>query len=147
MTRLDRLLLHVPRLRQLVLDCEALAAHCARLQRERDESLERERALRQELETSTEEARALAAAAGGDRSILQRMRDDWDGRAISAPRCFIVSGEPLHGSPCTSRAQTAPSARKGYTIGAVWPGSGQRCFPISLPRHSPQTCSWAYMSG
>jgi SAM-dependent methyltransferase len=94
MTRLDRLLLHVPRFRQLVLDREALAAHCARLQRERDESLERERALRQELETSTEEARALAAAAGGDRSILQRMRDDWDGRAISAPRCFIASGEP-----------------------------------------------------
>src|SRR5258705_647584 len=94
MTRLDRLLLHVPRLRQLVLDPEALATHCARLQRERDECLERERALRQELETSTEEARALGAAAGGDRSILQRMRDDWDGRAIPAPRCFIASGEP-----------------------------------------------------
>jgi SAM-dependent methyltransferase len=93
MTRLDRLLLHVPRLRRLVLDREALAAHCARLQRERDESLERERALRQELESSTEEARALATAALGDLSVHQRMRDDWDKRAISAPRYFIATSE------------------------------------------------------
>jgi SAM-dependent methyltransferase len=100
MTRLDRLLLHVPRLRQLVLDREALAAHCARLERERDESLERERALRQELEASSEEARALAAAARGDRSIHQRMRDDWDSRAISAPHYFIASGEPARTEEC-----------------------------------------------
>jgi SAM-dependent methyltransferase len=163
MTRLDRLLLHLPRLRRLVLDREALAAHCARLQREHDESLERERALRRELETPSEEARALAAhcarlqreqseslerehalrreletsagearafaahsarlqrelgqsvereralcqesassteqaraltsVARGDPSIQQRMRDDWDGRALSAPRYFIASGE------------------------------------------------------
>jgi SAM-dependent methyltransferase len=93
MRRLDRLLLHVPRLRQLVLEREALAAHCARLQRELDENLERERALRQELETSADEARALAAACG-DRSIHQRMRDDWDGRARSAARYFIAAGEP-----------------------------------------------------
>src|SRR5215475_12950393 len=100
MTRLDRLVLHVPRLRRLVLDREALAAHCARLQRERDEGLERERALRQELETSTEEARALARAARGDCSIHQRMRDDWDSRALSSPRYFIASGE----SACTEES-------------------------------------------
>ena len=93
MTRLDRLLLHVPRLRRLVLDREAFAAHCARLQRELDGSLERERILRQELETSTEEARALTATARGDSSIHQRMRDDWDSRALSAPRYFIAAGE------------------------------------------------------
>jgi SAM-dependent methyltransferase len=125
MTRLDRLLLHVPRLRRLVLDREAFvahcarlrreldeslereralrqeletevrasAAHCARLQRELDESLERERALRQELETSTEEARALTATARGDSYIHRRMRNDWDSRALSAPRYFITAGE------------------------------------------------------
>src|SRR5271157_1447626 len=83
MTRLDRLLLHVPRLRRLVLDREAFAADGARLQRILDESLERERVLRQELETSTKEARALTATARGDSSIHQRMRDDWDSRALS----------------------------------------------------------------
>src|SRR5713226_2091248 len=61
MTRLDRLLLHMPRLRRLVLDREAFAAHCTRLQRELDENLERERTLCQELETSAKDARALTA--------------------------------------------------------------------------------------
>jgi len=160
MTRLDRLLLHVPRLRRLVLDREAFAAHCMRLQRELDENLERERNLRRELETSageiraltahclrlqrelnenlererslgqkletsaeeftahcvrleseldgnlerertlrrkletsTEEARALTATAPGDASLHQRMRDDWDSRALSTPRYFIASGD------------------------------------------------------
>ena len=49
MTRLDRLLLRIPRLRNLVLDRDAFAAHAARLQRELDQSLAREQALRGEL--------------------------------------------------------------------------------------------------
>lgn len=93
MTRLDRLLLHVPRLRRLVLDREELAAHCARLQREVNESLERERALRQELAASAEETRALSTASSGGASLHQKMRDDWDSRALSAPRYFIATGE------------------------------------------------------
>jgi SAM-dependent methyltransferase len=128
MTRLDRPLLHVPRLRRVVLDREAFTAHCARLQRELDGSLGRERALRRELETSaeearafdahsarlqreldgslqrestlrqkleasTEESRALTAVARGDSSIGRRMRDDWDSRALTAPRYFIAAGE------------------------------------------------------
>ncbi|MCX6627388.1 MAG: class I SAM-dependent methyltransferase [Candidatus Solibacter sp.] len=93
MTRLDKLLLHVPRLRRLVLDREAFAAHCARLQHELDESLERERALRQQLDKSGEEARALAAASGDGSSINERMRNDWDNRARTSSRYFIVTGE------------------------------------------------------
>jgi len=93
MTRLDRLLLRVPRLRRLVLDREELAAHCARLQREVNESLERERALRQELAASAEETRALSVAARGSASLHQEMRADWDSRARSAPRYFIATGE------------------------------------------------------
>ena len=93
MTRLDRLLLHVPRLRRLVLDREELAAHCARLQREVNESLERERVLRMELAAAAEETRALSTASRSGGSLHQKMRDDWDTRALSSPRYFIASGE------------------------------------------------------
>jgi SAM-dependent methyltransferase len=86
-TRLDRLLLHVPRLRRLVLDREELAAHCARLQREVNESLERERILRHQLEAAAEETRALSSAGRHD------MKEDWDRRALSDARYFIASGE------------------------------------------------------
>jgi SAM-dependent methyltransferase len=87
------LLLHIPRLRGLVLDREALAAHCARLQREVNESLERERALRQELQAAAEETRALAAVTRIGNSLPQSMREDWDRRALSDARYFIATGE------------------------------------------------------
>ena len=93
MTRLDRLLLHIPRLRRLVLDREELAAHCARLQREVNQSLERERALRDELAAAAQETRALSTAARGAASVHQSMREDWDSRALSAHRYFIATGE------------------------------------------------------
>jgi SAM-dependent methyltransferase len=69
------------------LDREELAAHCARLQREVNESLERERVLRQELEAAAQETRALSAAG------RQNMQEDWDRRALSDPRYFIATGE------------------------------------------------------
>jgi SAM-dependent methyltransferase len=78
--------------RELETSAEEARGHCERLQRELDGNLERESTLRRELETATEEARALTAVARGD-SSHQRMRDDWDRRALSAPRYFIASGE------------------------------------------------------
>ncbi|HTS67035.1 MAG TPA: class I SAM-dependent methyltransferase [Candidatus Acidoferrales bacterium] len=62
MTRLDRLLLRIPRLRRLVLDREAFAAHCARLQSELDANLKREAALRKELQDVEREAAARERA-------------------------------------------------------------------------------------
>ena len=88
MTRLDRLLLCIPRLRQIVLDREAFAAHSARLQRELNESLERERALRQELADATREAVMHSAA----QSVSEKMRADWDARARTEGRYFIATG-------------------------------------------------------
>jgi SAM-dependent methyltransferase len=143
MTRLDRLLLHVPRLRSLILQRDEFVSHCARLQAELVESLERERVLRKELEEAGLEARAflghgnflqrelagslereqvlrneLEAAgnsttapdrtrAGALRSLqpepevpgrgdllCRKMRDDWDGRALSQGLYFIATGQP-----------------------------------------------------
>jgi len=100
MTRLDRLLLHVPRLRDLVRQREEAAGHCARLQRELSESLGREQALAEELREAGREAAAreealkralqeLRPRAGG---IRERMRDDWDDRARSGAMYMIATG-------------------------------------------------------
>jgi SAM-dependent methyltransferase len=88
MTRLDRLLLRIPRLRNLVLDRDAFAAHAARLQRELDESLAREKALRGELAEAEKHAVMHSAA----QSISARMREDWDARARTEGRYFIATG-------------------------------------------------------
>jgi SAM-dependent methyltransferase len=58
MTRLDRLLLRIPRLRDLVLHRERFAAHAERLQTELDENLAREESLRRELAGVEREAAA-----------------------------------------------------------------------------------------
>jgi SAM-dependent methyltransferase len=88
MTRLDRLLLHIPRLRNLVLDREAFAAHATRLQRELNESLAREKALRGELAEAEKHAVMHSAA----QSVSARMREDWDARARTEGRYFIATG-------------------------------------------------------
>jgi SAM-dependent methyltransferase len=88
MTRLDRLLLRIPRLRDIVRDREAFAAHTARLRRELDESLARERALCDQLAEAAREATMHSAA----RSVAERMRHDWDVRASAAGRYFIATG-------------------------------------------------------
>jgi SAM-dependent methyltransferase len=62
MTRLDRLLLQIPRLRDLVLHRELFAAHAERLQKQLDENLEREQALRVELANVEREAAARERA-------------------------------------------------------------------------------------
>jgi len=100
MTRLDRLLLHMPRLRRLVLDREAFAAHCTRLQRELDENLERERTLCQELETSAKDARALTAHG-------TRLQGELDGileRERTLRQELETSARTRAGSPLTARA-------------------------------------------
>jgi SAM-dependent methyltransferase len=88
MTRLDRLLLRIPRLRDLVLDRDAFAAHAARLQRELDQSLAREQALRTELAEAEKQAVMHSAA----QSVSVRMREDWDARARTEGRYFIATG-------------------------------------------------------
>ena len=88
MTRLDRLLLRIPRLRKLVLDRDAFAAHAARLQRELDQSLAREQALRGELAEAERQAVMHSAA----QSASERMREDWDARARTEGRYFIATG-------------------------------------------------------
>jgi SAM-dependent methyltransferase len=88
MTRLDRLLLRIPRLRNLVLDREAFAAHATRLQRELNESLVREKALRAELAEAEKHAVMHSAA----QSVSARMREDWDARARTEGRYFIATG-------------------------------------------------------
>jgi SAM-dependent methyltransferase len=88
MTRLDRLLLRIPRLRDLVLDRDAFAAHAARLQRELDQSLAREQALRGELAEAEKQAVMHSAA----QSASERMREDWDARARTEGRYFIATG-------------------------------------------------------
>jgi SAM-dependent methyltransferase len=122
MTRLDRLLLRIPRLRRLVIDRESFAAHAARLQRELNDNLAREAALRQELQEMEREAAAreraivqerdqyaarcarleregdesLALEAGAENSAPQslgeKMRSDWDARARTEATYFIVTG-------------------------------------------------------
>jgi SAM-dependent methyltransferase len=88
MTRLDRLLLRIPRLRDIVRDREAFASHAGRLQRELDESLARECALREQLAEAAREATMHSDA----RSVAERMRHDWDARARAEGRYFIATG-------------------------------------------------------
>ncbi|HXK01162.1 MAG TPA: class I SAM-dependent methyltransferase [Verrucomicrobiae bacterium] len=83
MTRLDRLLLRIPRLRRIVLDREAFAAHCARLEAELDANLKREAALRKELQEVEREAAARERAITAERDAaaahcerLQRELDE-----------------------------------------------------------------------
>src|SRR5689334_10877553 len=90
MSQLERLLLRVPRLRNLVRDRDAYAAHAARLQRELDESLAREAALRHQLDEAAREATMHSAA----QSVADRMRADWDARARTEGRYFIATGQP-----------------------------------------------------
>jgi SAM-dependent methyltransferase len=83
MTRLDRLLLRIPRLRDLVLHRELFAQHAERLQKQLDENLEREQALRVELANVEREAAARERAiirerdaAIADCSRVQRELDE-----------------------------------------------------------------------
>ena len=83
MTRLDRFLLRIPRLRDLVLHRELFAGHAERLQKELDANLAREEALRQELADMEREAakreRAIIRerdAVIADRARLQRELDE-----------------------------------------------------------------------
>jgi len=93
MTRLDRLLLRIPRLRQIVLDRDSLAAHAARLQGQLDESLGREEALRRELAAAEREAAAHAGRLqhASNQSVTERMRADWDVRARTEGTYFIAT--------------------------------------------------------
>jgi SAM-dependent methyltransferase len=100
MTRLDRLLLRIPRLRQIVLDRDTYSAHAARLQRQLDENLVREEALRHELADVEREAAAReraiirerdAAAAHATR--LQRELDE----ALGAQR--VLTQPPIDPAP------------------------------------------------
>jgi SAM-dependent methyltransferase len=100
MTRFERILLHVPRLRDLVRQRDEAAGHCARLQRELTESLAREQALAEELREAGREAaareqalkQALRAARPGAGGIHEQMRDDWDDRARSGAMYMIATG-------------------------------------------------------
>ena len=117
MTRLDRLLLHMPRLRRLVLDREAFAAHCTRLQRELDENLERERTLCQELETSAKDARALTAHGtrlqGELDGILERERTLRQELETSAEEARALTGLPMD-----TPAEIAAAATEIHKLGA-----------------------------
>jgi SAM-dependent methyltransferase len=95
MTRLDRFLLRIPRLRQIVLARDEFAAHAARLQKELDESLSREAALRRELADVAREASANQRALSPESTLADRMRSDWDARAKDRGTFFIAtSPEP-----------------------------------------------------
>jgi len=95
MTRLDRLLLRIPRLRQIVLARDEFAAHAARLQKQLDESLAREGALRRELADVEREAAANQRALSTQATLADRMRSDWDARATDQSTFFIAtSSEP-----------------------------------------------------
>lgn len=85
---------------------DELAGHCARLETQLAESLDRERALQSERDArvreSTARERALARAlrelrhhqtGAPEDSILSTMRQDWDDRARSDPSYFIATGE------------------------------------------------------
>jgi SAM-dependent methyltransferase len=93
MTRLDRLLLRIPRLRNIVLDRERFAAHAERLQKQLDENLAREEALRRELADVEREAAARERANRLDvqRSTAEQMRTDWNARARSEGTYFIAT--------------------------------------------------------
>jgi len=112
MTRLDRLLLRIPRLRQLVLDRDAFAAHCARLQAELDANLGREAALRRELAQVEREAaareRAIIAerdAAAGHSARLQRELDESSGLQR------VLGGAPVEGLSPTQKMRADWDAR------------------------------------
>lgn len=100
MTRLEKLLLGIPRLGDLVRQREEAAAHCARLQRELAESLAREQALTEELREAGREAaareqalkQALQAARPDAGGVREQMRDDWDDRARSGAMYMIATG-------------------------------------------------------
>jgi SAM-dependent methyltransferase len=86
---------------------EELAEHCARLEKQLAESLDRERALQRERDERARESaareRALACAlrelrsrdetGAPDNPILSNMRLDWDARARSEPSYFIATGD------------------------------------------------------
>jgi SAM-dependent methyltransferase len=91
MTRLDRILLRIPRLRQIVLARDEFAAHAARLQKELDESLSREAALRRELADVEREAAANQRALSAEAALAYRMRSDWDARAKDQGTFFIAT--------------------------------------------------------
>ncbi|HTP35389.1 MAG TPA: class I SAM-dependent methyltransferase [Candidatus Acidoferrales bacterium] len=95
MTRLDRLLLRIPRLRRIVRDREAFAAHCARLEAELAANLKREAALRKELQEVEREAaareRAITAERDSANAHCERLQRELDESAgfervtLSAP--------------------------------------------------------------
>jgi SAM-dependent methyltransferase len=96
MTQLDRLLLRIPRLRDLVLHRELFAGHAERLQKQLDESLSREEALQRELHDAEREAakreRAIIRerdAVIADRARLQRELDE----ALGAKRILTQKVE------------------------------------------------------
>jgi SAM-dependent methyltransferase len=96
MTRFDRLVLRIPRLRDLVLHRELFAGHAERLQKQLDESLAREEALQQELHDAEREAakreRAIIRerdAVVADRARLQRELDE----ALGAQRVLKQKAE------------------------------------------------------
>ena len=91
LTRLDRLLLRIPRLRNLVLDREAFAAHTFRLQKELNESHAREAALRLEVEETAREAAARERARSAGLAAQDRMRAEWDARARTGAAYFIAT--------------------------------------------------------
>ena len=88
-------------------ELEELAGHCARLEKQLAESLDRERALQWERDERVRESaareRALARALRElrprhetcvpDNPILSSMRQDWDDRARSEPSYFIATGD------------------------------------------------------
>jgi SAM-dependent methyltransferase len=96
MTRLDRLLLRIPRLRDLVLHRERFREHAERLQRQLDENLAREEALRRALDDAEREAGAreraiIRESAAAPQSVTDRMRADWDARARAEGTYFIAT--------------------------------------------------------
>jgi SAM-dependent methyltransferase len=113
MTRLDRLLLKIPRLRDLVRDRDTFAAHASRLQRELDQNLAREAALRGELAGVEREAaareRALIAERDRAAAHVERLQRELD-EALGAQRILMQAG-PETSASITERMRADWDAR------------------------------------